>query len=71
VTSVGEQAGPPVDEETVCRALRKGFEQVLGIRLMEGVLTQQEEELKSELMTKKYGSENWTKEGCKSWISGL
>jgi len=71
VTSVGEQAQPPVDEETVCRALRKGFEQVLGIRLLEGVLTQEEEELKSELMTKKYGSENWTKEGCKSWISGL
>ena len=43
----------------------------VGIRLLEGVLTQEEEELKSELMTKKYGSENWTKEGCKSWISGL
>jgi len=50
--------------------IAKGLMEV-GIRLLEGVLTQEEEELKSELMTKKYGSENWTKEGCKSWISGL
>ena len=71
VTSVGEQAGRPVDEETLCRALWKGFEQVLGIRFEEGKLTPEEEKLKRELMTKKYGSENWTKEGEKAWISGL
>jgi len=71
VTSVEEQAGRLLDEETLCRALRKGFEQVLGIRFEEGVLTPEEEELKRELMMKKYGRESWTKEGEKAWISGL
>jgi len=71
VTSVGEQAGHPIDEETLCRALRKGFEQVLRIRLVEGILTPEEEELKDELMKKKYGNESWTKEGRRSWISGF
>jgi len=71
VTSVGEQAGSPIGEETLCRALRSGFEQVLGIRLVEGVLTLEEEELKGELMKKKYGSESWNMEGSKSWMSAF
>lgn len=72
VTSVGEQAGPAVDEKILCRVLREGFEQALGIRFREGPLTPEEEELKGELMTKKYGSEGWNREGRKSeWISGL
>ena len=72
VTSVGEQAGAAVDEESLCRVLREGFEQVLGIRFREWPLTPEEEELKGELMTKKYGSEGWNREGRKSeWISGL
>lgn len=71
VTSVGEQAGRPVDEETLCRALRKGFEQILGVRFEEGELTAEEEEIKRALIMKKYGRESWTKEGEKAWISGL
>ncbi len=72
VTSVGEQAGPAVGEETLCRALREGFERLLGIRLREGSLTPTEEALKEELMLKKYGSEDWNREGRKSeWISGF
>jgi lipoyl(octanoyl) transferase len=72
VTSVGEQAGPLIDEENLCRVLREGFEQVLGIRFREGPLTPEEEGLRDELMTKKYGSEGWNREGRKSeWISGL
>jgi lipoate-protein ligase A len=72
VTSVGEQAGSPVDEEGLCRVLRGGFEQVLNIRFREGRLTPEEEELVDELMTKKYGGEGWNREGRRSeWISGL
>jgi lipoate-protein ligase A len=72
ITSIREQAGPAVDEEILCRVLREGFEQVLGIRLREGPLTPEEEELRNELMMKKYGSEGWNREGRKSeWISGL
>jgi lipoyl(octanoyl) transferase len=72
ITSVGEQAGPSVDEEELCRVLREGFEQVLGVRFREGSLTPEEERLRDELMTKKYGSEGWNREGRKSeWISGL
>ena len=72
ITSVGEQAGPLIDEESLCRVLREGFEQVLGIRFREGPLTPEEEGLRDELMTKKYGSEGWNREGRKSeWISDL
>jgi lipoate-protein ligase A len=72
VTSVGEQAGPLIDEESLCRVLREGFEQVLGIRLREGPLAPEEEGLRDELMTKKYGSEGWNREGRRSeWISDL
>ncbi len=66
VTSVGEQAGPAVDEERLCRVIREGFEKTLGIRFREGPLTPEEEGLKGELMTKKYGSEGWNREGRKS-----
>ena len=72
VTAVGEHADPSVNEETLCRALRDGFEQVLGIRISEGALTPAEEALKNALITKKYGSESWNMEGKKTeWISGL
>ncbi len=72
VTSVREQATvPSVDEETLCRAIRNGFMQVLGIEFSEGELTPEEEALKTELMTKKYGSASWNREGRTPWISGL
>jgi lipoyl(octanoyl) transferase len=72
VTSVGEQAGSPVDDESLCRVLREGFEQALDVRFREGRLTPEEEGLVDELMTKKYGSEGWNREGRRSeWISGL
>ncbi len=72
VTSVREQATvPSADEETLSRAIRNGFTQVLGIQFREGALTPDEEALKAELMTKKYGSASWNWEGRKPWISGL
>lgn len=72
VTSVGEQAGSPVDEERLCSVLQAGFEQVLDIRFREGRLTPEEEGLVDELITKKYGGGSWNREGGRSeWISGL
>ena len=72
VTSVGEQAGPALDEEGLRRALREGFERTLGIRLREGMLTPGEQALRDELVEKKYGREEWNREGKRGeWISGL
>jgi lipoate-protein ligase A len=72
VTSIREQATiSAADEETLCRFLRDGFTQVLGIRFREGGLTPEEEALKTELMMKKYGSASWNWEGRKLWTSGL
>jgi len=50
VTSVGEHAGPGVDEALLCRALRDAFTARLGIRFREGGLTPGEEALKDELL---------------------
>ena len=72
ITSVDEQAGPSVDEENLRRVLQAGFEQVLGVRFREGRLTPEEEMLRDELMTKKYGSEDWNRKGRGGeWTSGL
>ncbi len=72
VTSVGEQAGPALDEEGLRRALREGFERTLGIRLRDGMLTPGEQALRDELVAKKYGRKEWNREGKREeWISGL
>ena len=72
VTSVAEQAGPALDEEGLRRALREGFERTLGIRLRDGMLTPGEQALRDELVEKKYGREEWNREGKRGeWISGL
>lgn len=72
VTSVGEQAGPALDEEGLRRALREGFERTLGIRFRDGMLTPGEQALRDELVEKKYGREEWNREGKRGeWISGL
>lgn len=72
VTSVGEQAGPALDEEGLRSALREGFERTLGIRFRDGMLTPGEQALRDELVEKKYGREEWNREGKRGeWISGL
>jgi len=53
-------------------ALREGFERTLGIRFREGMLTPGEQALRDELVEKKYGREEWNREGKRGeWISGL
>jgi lipoate-protein ligase A len=72
ITSVGEQADRAGDEKDLCRVLQAGFERNLGIRFNEGPLTPEEEQLKEELMAKKYGSEAWNRKGRgDEWTSGL
>ncbi|MRR17080.1 MAG: lipoate--protein ligase family protein [Deltaproteobacteria bacterium] len=58
VTAVNEVIPIPVSEETLCRALQKGFIEELGVHLAEGPLTSDEEAL-SELLMKKYASDAW------------
>ncbi len=64
VTSVREHATiPSTDEETLCLIIQDAFMQTLGIRFKEGALTPDEEALKTELITKKYRSASWNREG--------
>jgi len=69
VTSVSEHTDRAVDVGMVCRALMTGFEKTLGIELVKGELSPEEEEIKAVLMTHKYMNERWNMEGgCRAWI---
>ena len=66
VTSLGDHLDPVPDIEALCRAMRKGFEAELGIRLEEDRLTPDEEDLKDRLLEQKYGSAEWTLNGTET-----
>ena len=69
VTSISEHTDRAVDVVAVCRALMTGFEKTLGIELVKGKLSPEEDELKAVLMTHKYMNESWNmKGGCKAWM---
>jgi lipoate-protein ligase A len=69
VTSVSEHADRMVDVGMVCHALMAGFEKTLGIELVKGKLSLEEEEIKTALMTHKYMNARWNMEGgCRAWI---
>ncbi|MFH1486233.1 MAG: biotin/lipoate A/B protein ligase family protein [Chloroflexota bacterium] len=53
ILDAGVQAGE------VAQALRKGLEMVLGVTLVEGELTMKEEKLAGELVSQKYGNQQW------------
>ncbi len=63
VTSIYEQVGAPVPVENICRVMKKSFEKVLYIKLVEGCLTAHEESLKLRLMNDKYMTDRWNMEG--------
>ena len=63
VTSLGDHLTPVPDVGALCRAMRKGFETALGIRLAEDRLSREEEDLKDLLRERKYGSADWTMNG--------
>lgn len=63
VTSICENTESTVTISTVCRVLKNSFEKKLGIELVEGALTPEEELLKSQLMKNKYMNDQWNLEG--------
>jgi lipoyl(octanoyl) transferase len=63
VTSIYEQVGAPVPVEDICHIIKKSFEKMLDINLVEGCLTAEEESLKSWLMNDKYMNNRWNMEG--------
>ncbi|MEQ8152330.1 MAG: lipoate--protein ligase family protein [Smithellaceae bacterium] len=58
VAAINEEVDQAVDETEVCALLKKGFTDVLNVRLEEGVLTTAEEDLRKELI-KKYFDARW------------
>jgi lipoate-protein ligase A len=69
VTSILEHADQPVDIRMVCRMLMAGFEKTLGVELMQGILSAEEEEIKDNLLKRKYMNVRWNMEGgCKTWM---
>jgi lipoate-protein ligase A len=63
VTSLYEHTGPAVSMATICHVLRMSFEKNLGIELVEGELTPEEEVLKKQLLIDKYTNDKWNMEG--------
>jgi lipoate-protein ligase A len=63
VTSIRGEGLPLPDMQTLCSALKTGFEEVLNIRLEAGTLTREEEALKERLLNGKYANNEWNLEG--------
>jgi lipoate-protein ligase A len=61
-TSVMDQTQDEIDSPTLCRVLKEGIEETLGICCIEGSLTAGEEALKDRLL-KKYQDFQWTAAG--------
>jgi len=58
VTSINRYLGREVSIEELKESIKRGFEKALNIKLVEGEVTEHEEELASELR-KKYASDEW------------
>ena len=58
VAAINEIIANPIETNDICRALKKGFAEVLGIEIAEESLTPSEISLKNELI-KKYRDLNW------------
>lgn len=63
VTSLRQQGVTFPDMETLCRIMKTGFEAVLGVHLVEGTLTPEEEALKGRLLKDKYTNDQWNLKG--------
>ncbi len=65
-TTLREQLGRHIESDQLARILRGAFEDTLGIRLAEAVLTDREEEMKRNLLAGKYDTDRWNLEGKSS-----
>ena len=63
VTSVRETMGDAVGMDDLCRAVATGFEEVLHVRLAEGILSPEEDALKEKLLAGKYSRDEWNLKG--------
>ena len=62
-TTLREQLGRAIGADELARVLGGAFEDTLGIKLVDEGLTEAEEELKQQLMAKKYSTYRWNREG--------
>lgn len=69
ITSVADEIGNVVFPDRVYEALTKGFEKALGIKLVEGVLTDYELGLARKLEHEKFATRKWNLEGKTSLLS--
>lgn len=60
VAAINEEIDWPANEKEICTSLKKGFTEVLGVKLVEEKLTSVEEKLAQELMNK-YKDIKWNK----------
>jgi lipoyl(octanoyl) transferase len=63
ITSLRDHLAPVPAMDELCRVMKMGFETTLGVRLAEGRLTREEEDLQARLLAQKYGNEEWTLRG--------
>jgi lipoate-protein ligase A len=63
ITSLREEFGRELSTETVAKALVKGFQKALNIRLVKGELTLYERELAMKLCREKYATADWNMYG--------
>jgi lipoate-protein ligase A len=63
VTSLYEYADRAAVDKGICAILKEAFEECLGIRLIDGSLTEAEEKTKSHLLNSKYRDSRWNMEG--------
>lgn len=59
VVGLGELLDTPPSPATVAQAMKRGFEESLGVELQTGELTRQERELALRLAQEKYASDQW------------
>jgi len=64
VTTIALELGRDVSTDEVKEALKEGFEEVFGVKLVPGGLTEAERELAKELYEGKYVKEEWTLGPC-------
>jgi len=69
VTSISEQTDSCVDIDMLCSILAEGFKETLGIELIPGDLSPEEEELRAFFLKNKYTNMEWNMEGgCRGWM---
>lgn len=59
VTSIEKELGKKISFQEVASAMKKGFEENFGVKLVEGQLTQEEKELTEQIREERFSRETW------------